>query len=311
MSRKDAVMKATAGALQPQGFDLAQLRQRSMADGPALKMKPETAAGAFAFAAQDWDDDGETVVGNPLTGIMLRIKFANQRSAEMLIKGAHALLRFHFNRETERDPGRARRTPPAIFNALALVAIFEWCHDACPKCRDKHPRPIQAEPCDLCQREDKEGRGLKGNVREDLIGGKWVRFRSVAARPGCPKCKGMGRIFVGARSERRGKGVVCAACGNRGRRYFDVKTRWKLVNEARGEGVAWLDFGVFRDRWNGRYIQLLRTLRAIDKKIAQTVDIQISRSHNSRIELGPVEEPAQDERGVEAANDGATRMSPR
>jgi hypothetical protein len=128
VSRRDAIVRATAGALQAKAIDLTKYRQRTASIGRPVYATSEVAAGALAFSGQDLLIDGERVKGNELAPILLRLKYAWQRN-----KGSFGRAHLLFLRRHKWDP----KHPSLVFYALAMVAIFEWVHDHCPDCRFK------------------------------------------------------------------------------------------------------------------------------------------------------------------------------
>jgi hypothetical protein len=118
---RESVIKATAAALQPKALDLTQFRQRSARDS-TVKVKTDDAAGALAFAALDREDGP----GDALRPILLRLKYADQRTKPIFIRALMLLLGRH---------GYDAQKPSDTLYALATVALFEWLNDACVKCR--------------------------------------------------------------------------------------------------------------------------------------------------------------------------------
>jgi hypothetical protein len=129
VSRRENVLKATAGALQASSIDLTKLRRQSTRDPRRLKVRGDDAAGALAFAALDRTEKGELLRGDRLGPILLRLKYAEQHSRD-LFQTAHIVL-------VHRHGGIFRRRPSLTTFALGYVAIFEWVHDPCPKCRGR------------------------------------------------------------------------------------------------------------------------------------------------------------------------------
>lgn len=287
MSRRDSILKATAGALQPKSLDLTKFRQRSIEERTRT-MSGEQAAGAMGFAAMDWIEDPEdttTHAGDPLAPALIRLKYAQQRN-QGLFNYAHLLLiHRHVGKEMVSD---------AMF-AVALGALFEWIEDACPKCREKRQGAAKPLYCLDCgqRREEQDYRDGEGIWRKRTI---------LVGQPkkDCLKCQGLGRIFKPLRAAR---GVKCAPCGNTGRRSFTVKERWWYVNDflrsrPRGRGM---DLKVFSKRWLKVFNEFLDVLRKADKNLHAAIDTQISRHENADIVPVPesISEPGELERGAQ------------
>lgn len=109
-------IKAVAGALQPKALDLTKYaRARSASrERVAPQLRGDDAAGALAFAAAD----------DPLPGLLLRLKYAEQRSPDIFKQAQLILL--------GRYGGTAQRDTSAMMAACAAGALFEWTHDGNP-----------------------------------------------------------------------------------------------------------------------------------------------------------------------------------
>jgi hypothetical protein len=145
MSR-EARVKVVAGALQPKGLDLTQF-QRHHGRRP-VKLRAADADGVLGFAMADVTEkdakgnDGETFYGDALAVALLRLKYADQRSRDGFSRAVTLLV--------HRYGGLARKRSEMV-RFCAIAAVFEWVHDACPKCRGRrrstarHPKGAQPQ----------------------------------------------------------------------------------------------------------------------------------------------------------------------
>lgn len=282
MSR-EARLKATAAALNPRGLDLTQFRQRSSRE-ESLKVREDSAAGALAFAALDRFEDakGRAVAadnpagarhpGDPLAALLVRLKYGRHFSRPVFVEAVQRLIERH---------GGARESPtPAIRDAVAAAALFEWIHDACPRCRGA--RGAQLEPCpDRCDR----GRVGRGGLRERLQvkrrrNRKDWRHPSIdqamllGAMPEeawlgvnfgpCPTCAGVGYRI---RKTEQKRGMQCSHCSNSGVVEFSPRKRFALVATSPGAGK--LTYRQFLNNWHKLYYRLLEALQFDDRRISQ------------------------------------------
>lgn len=253
-------------------MDLTKFRQKSITDR-SRTLSSEQAAGAMGFAANDWENKdeksamfGDSGSGNPLAPILLRLKYADDRSSMAFVR-AQILL---FNR-TVTDP---RKRASQTLYAVTRAALFEWVHDACSKCRVRKAGAPKAQPCLACGQFRETVPWLQG-TREVVLGHPDKE---------CTKCFGIGRIFPKIKDP---KGMRCAACGNTGRHALASRQRWKLVTKYLPGG---LDYRIFANRWMKTYQKFLDVLRAEDKRIANSIDIQLTRLDNADTEPRPEKE---------------------
>lgn len=307
MSRREAVIKATAAALQPKALDLTKYRQRSARDS-TIAVKAEDAAGALAFAALDREDGP----GDTLRPLLLRLKYAQQRARPLFIRCLMLLLERH---------GYDPRKPSEVFYAVGLVALFEWLNDACPRCRSPKPKGPRVTPCPACRAVERENVTARFTTRELERDGRVIQ-KPVAvqeAAAGCPRCKGMGRIFT--EDKRPRGGMRCVTCQNTGRQRYRMKQRWQLVSEFLGDAQAarreqrrGIDYAVFRDRWEPAYVRLVDYLRRCDRSIVEGLDLRVEASNMRDTEperLDPIEETAEDEPGERRKAPGLDPEKPR
>jgi hypothetical protein len=262
MSRESKI-RAVSGALQAKGFDLGQYQKSER----RLRVRSDVAAGALGFAGAR---------GDPLPGLLLRLKYAGERGEEAFTR-AQALL-------VHRYGGLAPRSSQ-IVGAVALGALLEWCHDACQKCRSRREKAGRVAVCPCVNRL--EARHSRGG-REDP---NWqVRHLPVGLPlPGCAKCAGMGRLFAQAE---RIKGIACKACNSTGRVSFDAKKRWRVVNEIVGAAqremgypVEGMPFRSFLKGWNFRYESFIDVLRLTDRlKVGVGLDFGFEASEPFTVE---------------------------
>lgn len=156
-------MKAAAGALQPSNLDLTQYARARVAsrEREARKMRGEDAAGALGFSALGWrdgpEDDAEHHEGDPLTPLLIRLKYAGQANRQSFTRALELLL---FRHAPEGKP--ISRSAYSI----ALAALFEWIYNECPKCRGPEARRRRGGAICLSCR----GRG----VRPWKTGDRWM-----------------------------------------------------------------------------------------------------------------------------------------
>jgi hypothetical protein len=264
MSR-DSKIRALSRALHPKTQDLASMRQRSIHERE-VKLKPEDAAGMIAFAANDTlDADGMVMRGDPLPGLLLQLKYAQQRTPDRY-KQAHAIL-------VGRHGGLDRRRNRTV-SAIGMAALVEWVNDLCPKCRGGKAGATQPRTCACLKRE--------------------VEDRLCLPRPGCPQCGGLGRIF---KKPERARGVRCLSCNSTGRHSLSVKRRWlavstlsRIAEEEVGRPAQSLTIDNFRGHWHPRYLRFIEVLNAIDKRVVDGLDFWYVASQNRGIDIEPQEE---------------------
>lgn len=235
----ESKVRAVSAALQAKGFDLGQYQRDTER---RLKIRSDVAAGALAFAASR---------GDPLPGLLLRLKYAGERSEEAFARAQGLLVHRH---------GGTHRSTSGTLRAVAFAAVLEWCHDACKKCRARREKTAHAVDCGCV----KEGYYLGVETLSGLRQ-KWAP----GPRPGCAKCRGMGRLF---RPLDRDKGVACVTCRNSGRISFEGRERWRTVSEiivagqrACGAPMERMEFKVFQHGWHTRYRYFLDVLRMTDR----------------------------------------------
>lgn len=292
---REAKLKAIASALQPESLDLTQYaRARAPSRERELRVRADEAAGALAYAAlpQYQDANGKPlaandaaaieVPGDPLAVLLLRLKYAESQDRDVFDR-ARALL-------MHRHGGLFRRGRETL-NAVAQVALFEWVNDACPTCRGKR-HGVKVGPCGVC-RPPLQGENGDGSERSpwrrsaERHGGREAAVLGPA--PGCPKCRGMGRLF---QDTKPGKGMKCLSCHSTGRKNLTPKQRGRMVNEriaslqlARGvEKPFQLSHEAFIGHWHPRLYHFLDVLRATDRRLVQHVDICYAPRHPRAIE---------------------------
>lgn len=145
MSRREDLKRATISALQPRSPRLHQLRQTATRDSIPV-LAPEEAAGALAYAALD--------AGTDIRPRLLRLKVDPMDRA-----GFEAVV----SQLLEQHGFRAARPNPMLY-AVVHVALFEWLHDACPKCRVRRAGEPAAKPGMVCRTCQNTGR-LAFNVK--------------------------------------------------------------------------------------------------------------------------------------------------
>lgn len=269
LSRRESKIVAIAGAVQAKSFDLTQYRQRSLAER-RLKVRGEDAAGALAFAAMDQyegldglptganDPDATRLPGDPLTPLLLRLKYADQWAKDSFQRAQLILLHRY---------GGLSGAPSETLFAVAYAALAEWVHDPCPKCRGTSAGTQEPALCLQC-----------GQRRAEVGNGRWAIFGQPGA--GCPKCGGLGRIFKEPKARR---GMQCVACSNSGRVILHPKRRWRMVSEylvaaqrARGERPRSLDYKTFLGYWQIRYERFLSVLRAADRRLVAGLELGLT-----------------------------------
>lgn len=269
MTRRDSTIKAVAAALQPKSIDLTKHARARRRDGESLNeftrtVSGEDAAGALGFAANDWENKdvnsplfGDSGPGNPLAPVLLRLKYADDRSSSTFVRAQRLLFARY-----ETDP---RKRASATLYAVVRAALFEWVHDQCQKCRGRKPGAPKASPCLAC-----------GQSRETVSDGEGTR-EVILGQPTkeCPRCFGLGRLFPRIKEA---KGMKCNTCANSGRRSLPAKARWRLVSKYLEGGI---DFRIFTNRWLKAYQKVVDALRAEDKRLAGSIDIQLSRLDNA------------------------------
>lgn len=148
MSRREAVVKAVASAIQPDSLDLTQFRQRSARDTATRaqrelqRLRREDAAAALAYSALQ----SEEVVTDPLASPLLRMKYAGDWNRE-LFRDAHRKLLERFT--GARGAALWSKVSETLY-ACATAALFEWLHDHCPKCRF-HGKSRKGSRCPSCR----------------------------------------------------------------------------------------------------------------------------------------------------------------
>ena len=264
-NRRDKVVKAIAGALQPKNLDLTQFARARSADPSALerqfKVRSEDAAGALAYATKERVIKGKLEPGDRLPGLLLQLKYAKKMSRETFNQ-AHLIL-------LERHGGLGRHLSLMVW-AIGAAAIFEWINDACPKCRGRSRGAQQVQPCLDCG-QTRVAKTINGqDLPRPVVVGQ--------PSPGCPKCKGMGRIFTMREEHQR---VRCGACNNSGRLAYRRKQRYTLVNDylfhARGRGIVMQGFF---DHWLPCYWNFLDVLQRVDRDIALGIDLGFNPDDN-------------------------------
>lgn len=248
---RESKIRAAAGALQAKGFDLGQYQKSER----RLKVRSDVAAGALGFAGAR---------GDPLPGLLLRLKYAGERTEEAFTR-AQALL-------VHRYGGLAPRSSQ-IVAAVALAALLEWCHDACQKCRSRRAKPVQPAPCLIC-----------GQRRVVVAEGTEFERTVIVGKPtaGCTRCNGLGQTFP---KVERLKGVACKVCNSTGRVSFEGKKRWRVLNEIVGYPVEGMPFKTFLKGWHDRYRVFLDALRLMDRlKVGVGLDFGFDASEPFTVE---------------------------
>lgn len=275
MSRRDAILRAVAGGLQPPAIDLTQFRRQGTRDERRIKVRGDTVAGALAFAALDQfegqdgkpapanDDAAQRLPGDPLAPLLTRLKYAGQFTKDPFEQAQLLLLR--------RYDSLGPTKQPKILFAVAGTALFEWVHDRCPKCRRGGARPKQPRPCHCAPRTE--------SVSLSTADGRTITRSMIVTSPlaGCPTCKGLGRIFD--KPKERLTGMRCVACRNTGRVEFRLKQRWELVNDYAREIGASIALDAFRSHWSVRYHHFIDVLRATDRRIVADLALGLERSY--------------------------------
>jgi hypothetical protein len=295
MSR-ESILRATVSALQPESLDLTQFaKARAASRERELRVRSDVAAGALAYAAMDQnlDADGKPLSandpagvrhpGDPLPLLLLRLKYAEQQS-RALFDRAHLLL-------VHRHGGLDRRESETL-HAVAWVALFEWVHDACPSCRGKR-NAVKVSLCTGC-RPDPETKE-RSAARRNTVGA--VEF---SPAPGCPKCKGLGRIFSAPKPSR---GLKCLSCHSTGRKNLLPRRRAEMVAEyltkrqrARREVPRGLNAKAFHEHWARTYYGFLDVLRAADRSMVAHVDLHEKPRSNRASVVAATREKQEDQR---------------
>ena len=293
---RESILKSVASALQPESLDLTQFARARVAslEVPVRRIRADDAAGALAFAALDqFEIDGEAVAaneegavrlpGDPLLPLLLRLKYADQMSRDIFNR-AHLLL-------VNRHGGLDRRESETLF-AVAFVALFEWVNDSCPTCRGKR-HGVKVSLCTGCRPSPETC--ARSVSRRDERGA--VDF---SPAPGCPKCKGMGRIFQPPKAPR---GLRCVSCHNTGRKNLLPRRRGQLVSEylvdaqrARGEVPRGISTKSFHGHWAKVYHAFLDVLRSADRRLVEYVDLREKSAHHRGSVVAATEEEEQDQR---------------
>lgn len=283
MSRGEAKVKVIAGALQPKGLDLTQF-QKHHGRRPQ-KMNAADADGVLTFAGSDFPEspDGEMTYGDPLPGYLLRLKYADQHSKELFVKAVEILIRRH-GLATKRSE---------MMRCIATTAVFEWVHDACPECRKSSKKRPALTPCPLCaptKVKTASGEEIVGRISSVETKNGERRVVTSGARPGCPRCHGMGSILPAIT---RAKGIRCLSCRGSGRVGFKRKRRWSLVNDLmlgfqdqRGQLPDGIGLEVFLSHWHPKYEAFLTTLRLADSHMGLGLDLGF-RARASRLDEPP------------------------
>lgn len=301
MSRREAKVIAVAGALQAKSFDLTKYRQRSLAER-RLTLRPEVAAGMLAFGAMNVTDaHGDVRRGDPLPGLLLELKVASHVNLDRYTRALALLVHRHGGLMKDADTVRA----------VAGGALFEWLNDQCSQCRgaregSRQPRACRCTPL----------------VDQNSVGGRYYEVQSAKGpiqaltsrpEPGCPKCRGTGRVFSEAKERR---GMLCAHCGNSGRIDFKARDRWLFVSDhlkqmqrAQGETPKGIKRDQFSQHWMRRYMRFLDVLREIERRLGTGLDMGWEANMIQPIEPDPQEEQDREmvERGV---SDSPTSQEP-
>lgn len=285
MSRESA-LKATAAGLQPKSLDLTQLAPARVATRVAStrRVSNEDAAYALGFSVADLVLDGELIRGAPLAALLLRMKYADQMTAQNFAQ-AHALLLDHYG---------GTPTKPWIMGAVARAALVEWLLDRCPKCRGAEGGQAKARRCTCMPKDGRTEigepyRDPQGAVYLDREGAPLVRsWNTTQPERGCPKCAGLGRIF-GVPKERRG--IRCLSCRSSGRLSYKHRRRYRLVSAfllARN-GIKNFQPKNFSEYWDQKYRHFLSALRATDRQMGAGLDFGYRPSENRAIGVVPEE----------------------
>lgn len=304
MSRRDGVLKGLSAALQPKNLDLTKFARDRVGDtgGRVVtrNMSSEDAAGALGFAAMDWledPDDLETKPGDPLVTALIRLKYAEHRRQAFFGRALQLLV--------DRGIGEYEHRPSGTMNAVAAGALFEWVNDDCPRCRGAKGGAPKVTACPVCKPTTPEHPKFKGEHkplgrREEIPTTKGYKIAARAgAQNGCPKCRGLGRIF---RKPKKGRGMRCIPCGSSGRRTFKPWERWRVVHEIllqpqREDLQRWkrlkapkppapritgrLSQEAFTKQWLKFYDDFITILRKADKRAHVSIDTQVSRMENA------------------------------
>lgn len=284
LSRRERLIKGAAGALQPKSHDLTQYRRQSARER-RVRVRSEDAAGALAFAATDRVLKDEQTYGDPLASLLLRLKYAEQFS-KTLFTQAHLIL-------LDRYGGLATKKS-LMMSAIAFMALFEWCHDECPRgCRGRRAGARDPLPCPVCKpTTPKDEYGYdKPTARREVVeitrtDGSRIEREIATSTPssGCSKCNGTGVV---PRPAPKSKGVKCSKCGNTGHMEWRHKARWAFVTRhfadlQREYGLEpiTISYDSFRSHWLQRYYHFLDILEGVDRKIAAGIDFGVSPSDN-------------------------------
>ena len=278
--RRNAILKAAAGALQPESFDLTRFQQRY--DEEPVRAKRHDLLGAIAYAGQPWGPEWDRHEGVPLAPFLLTLKYAKLHSADAFQRAALILQR----RVMATKP---RKRAPDIVVAICQAAVFEWVHDAC-RCREGRG-PERAAVLRRLARLEADERAEA--AREMSAEERRVRREKFAERRAAmrPKIASLFEPGEGAR------GIRCVHCGNSGRKTFTTKQRWRLVGQrlreivtARGEPWTGLDYRLFAVRWGRLSQKAVEDLRRVDKKIAEALDVQLHFRENRDTDSAPLQE---------------------
>lgn len=277
MNRDDKIKAASAG-LQPKSLDLTDFAPARVASRvrSTLRVANDEAGYILGFAAGAIADrDGDMVAGDPLAVALLRLKYAGQLRIGNFETALALLLHRH---------GGLARPASDTLRAVAAAALVEWLNDRCPKCRGPREAALQPGRCSECAPAEQGGRFFRTDgepitaLRDRQ--GEVIRTgtrASTAPRPGCPKCKGMGRIF---REPETSRGMACVHCRNSGLVSWKSKQRWRMVSEliaedrrARGLPVLGFGYDAFMEHWHRRYYGFIDVLRAADRRMGATIDL--------------------------------------
>lgn len=287
---RESILKAVAAALQPDSLDLTQFAK---ARAPSLerefRVRADEAAGALAYAALDQylDAAGNAVASNDAAGVLhpgdalapllLRLKYADQASRDLFAR-AHRLLMSRCGERQASD----------TLDAVGMVALFEWVNDSCPTCRGKR-HGVKVSLCTGCRPSAETLR--RSAFRTDDAGAAIF-----SPAPGCPKCKGMGRIF---QESKAGKGMKCLSCHSTGRKNLIPKRRAAMVSEflfgmraKRGDKKPiGLHAQAFQTGgWGRIYYGFLDVLRSVDNAMVQHVDLKTRARARSSVQSGMEEQ---------------------
>lgn len=288
MSRSSRI-KATSGALNPRGLDFTKFRQRGSREGRRLNVRSDDAAGALAFVALDRYEDtkGDPVAandpagmrrpGDPLAALLVRLKYAEHFSNAIFVDATKELV--------ARYSGFARHdVTERMRDAVAAAALFEWIHDACPRCRRVKPARTVVRCPAGCDRGAVGRGGLRERLRpsrrkrrpkdwihpdieQALISGALRDEVWLPVPEGCcATCSGRGFLVSKAQ---RPKGMHCSLCHNSGVVALKAPKRFDLVAlSPLAGGMKRKDF----TRWHPIYYKFIDALRALDRRMASTID---------------------------------------